>query len=30
MYYLKYHGYTAYFPLWALSQYRRRRNPSAS
>ncbi|MHC1480226.1 hypothetical protein ACYJW8_08235 [Frateuria aurantia] len=24
MYYLKYHGYTAYFPLWALSQYRRR------
>ncbi|WP_408734228.1 squalene--hopene cyclase [Paraburkholderia bannensis] len=23
IYYLKYHGYTAYFPLWALSRYRR-------
>ncbi|GGA12496.1 squalene--hopene cyclase [Dyella caseinilytica] len=22
VYYLKYHGYTAYFPLWALSRYR--------
>lgn len=22
IYYLKYHGYTAYFPLWALSRYR--------
>jgi len=23
IYYLKYHGYTAYFPLWALARYRR-------
>ena len=23
VFYLKYHGYCAYFPLWALSQYRR-------
>ncbi|AFC87535.1 squalene--hopene cyclase [Frateuria aurantia] len=30
VYYLKYHGYTAYFPLWALSQYRRRRSAAAS
>lgn len=23
IFYLKYHGYTAYFPLWALARYRR-------
>ena len=23
VFYLKYHGYTAYFPLWALARYRR-------
>jgi squalene-hopene/tetraprenyl-beta-curcumene cyclase len=22
VFFLKYHGYTAYFPLWALSRYR--------
>ncbi|HEU0197105.1 MAG TPA: hypothetical protein VFQ88_07855, partial [Nevskiaceae bacterium] len=22
VFYLKYHGYTAYFPLWALARYR--------
>lgn len=22
VFYLKYHGYTAYFPLWALTRYR--------
>jgi squalene-hopene/tetraprenyl-beta-curcumene cyclase len=22
VYYLKYHGYAAYFPLWALTRYR--------
>lgn len=25
VFYLKYHGYTKYFPLWALAQYRNRR-----
>ncbi len=25
VFYLKYHGYCAYFPLWALASYRRRR-----
>jgi squalene-hopene/tetraprenyl-beta-curcumene cyclase len=25
VFYLKYHGYCAYFPLWALAQYRRHR-----
>ena len=24
VFYLKYHGYSAYFPLWALAEYRRR------
>jgi squalene-hopene/tetraprenyl-beta-curcumene cyclase len=24
VFYLKYHGYTRYFPLWALAQYRNR------
>jgi len=24
VFYLKYHGYCAYFPLWALASYRRR------
>jgi squalene-hopene/tetraprenyl-beta-curcumene cyclase len=23
VFYLKYHGYTRYFPLWALARYRR-------
>jgi squalene-hopene/tetraprenyl-beta-curcumene cyclase len=23
VFYLKYHGYCAYFPLWALARYRR-------
>jgi len=23
MFYLKYHGYSAYFPLWALARYRK-------
>jgi squalene-hopene/tetraprenyl-beta-curcumene cyclase len=23
VFYLKYHGYSAYFPLWALARYRR-------
>ncbi|MGH6784624.1 MAG: hypothetical protein ACREBP_08385, partial [Sphingomicrobium sp.] len=22
VFYLKYHGYTKYFPLWAMAQYR--------
>ncbi|MGH8580968.1 MAG: squalene--hopene cyclase, partial [Gammaproteobacteria bacterium] len=25
VFFLKYHGYTKYFPLWALAQYRNRR-----
>jgi squalene-hopene/tetraprenyl-beta-curcumene cyclase len=29
VYYLKYHGYTAYFPLWALSRYRQLQKSSA-
>jgi len=27
VFYLKYHGYTAYFPLWALTRYRQLRTP---
>jgi squalene-hopene/tetraprenyl-beta-curcumene cyclase len=30
VYYLKYHGYTAYFPLWALSRYRQLRRSAAA
>ncbi|WP_458765690.1 squalene--hopene cyclase [Cupriavidus basilensis] len=31
IYYLKYHGYTAYFPLWALTRYRQlARRPAAN
>ena len=26
VFYLKYHGYAAYFPLWALARYRNLRN----
>jgi squalene-hopene/tetraprenyl-beta-curcumene cyclase len=29
VYYLKYHGYTAYFPLWALSRYRQLQKQAA-
>jgi len=29
VYYLKYHGYTAYFPLWALARYRHLRSAAA-
>ena len=29
VFYLKYHGYTRYFPLWALSEYRNRRGPAS-
>lgn len=29
VYYLKYHGYTAYFPLWALARYRQLQKSSA-
>jgi squalene-hopene/tetraprenyl-beta-curcumene cyclase len=28
VFYLKYHGYCVYFPLWALASYRRRRQSS--
>ena len=27
VFYLKYHGYCAFFPLWALAAYRRRGEP---
>lgn len=27
VFYLRYHGYCAYFPLWALAEYRARRRP---
>ncbi|MEM5388787.1 squalene--hopene cyclase [Paraburkholderia phymatum] len=30
IYYLKYHGYTAYFPLWALARYSRLARPAAT
>ena len=30
VYYLKYHGYTAYFPLWALARYRQLLKPAAA
>ncbi|MBE1159345.1 squalene--hopene cyclase [Dyella acidiphila] len=30
VYYLKYHGYTAYFPLWALSRYRQLQQSAAA
>lgn len=30
VYYLKYHGYTAYFPLWALTRYRQLSQPAAA
>ncbi|HKT66632.1 MAG TPA: hypothetical protein VJR91_23935, partial [Burkholderia sp.] len=30
IFYLKYHGYTAYFPLWALARYRRLAGGAAS
>jgi len=29
VFYLKYHGYTKYFPLWALARYRNLRGPVA-
>jgi squalene-hopene/tetraprenyl-beta-curcumene cyclase len=29
VFYLKYHGYTAYFPLWALTRYRQLTAPKA-
>ena len=29
VFYLKYHGYSAYFPLWALARYRRQRRANA-
>ncbi len=30
VFYLKYHGYTAYFPLWALARYRKLRQDNAA
>jgi len=30
VFYLKYHGYSRYFPLWALARYRRERNAGHS
>lgn len=30
VFYLKYHGYTAYFPLWALARYRNLRQDTAT
>jgi squalene-hopene/tetraprenyl-beta-curcumene cyclase len=30
VYYLKYHGYTAYFPLWAMARYRQLSQPAAA
>jgi len=30
VFYLKYHGYCAYFPLWALAAYRNRARPGAA
>ena len=29
VFYLKYHGYSAYFPVWALARYRRQRGGNA-
>ncbi len=30
IFYLRYHGYSAYFPLWTLSRYRNLKNGSAN
>ncbi|MGA2024507.1 MAG: prenyltransferase/squalene oxidase repeat-containing protein, partial [Steroidobacteraceae bacterium] len=30
VFYLKYHGYCAYFPLWALAEYRNSTRPGAA